>query len=573
VHVSGAPNDVVNYSYDKSGTFTTKDDYATAYNLHASRPHVVTSINKVGGGTLTFTYDENGNVKERGGDDITYNAFNKPTKIHNPVTGQNTEFTYGADLMRYRQITPTGSTIYYLDKLMEIEATASSVDYRHYLGDIGILTKTGDLNDPSPGVSYFFRDRLGGISMIGDETGILVEYRAYDAFGKPRNGNWTDKGTPTISSSVTDRGFTDHEHLDDWQLIHMNGRGYDYNLGRFLSIDPFIQDPGNSQSINAYAYIMNNPLSGTDPTGYCSTGTRIGGTGVGNCRIASGRPQMSSTDKIVKAAVNDDNGEITITAENEFGDRYKLSYTTSGGSEDIGGRQSTNETYQFNGPKSKFGETYGRVEVNFRSLAQAELQLGEEFADGAIQAIDSTQAADGDPNATKYIDAGIGDHYARRQLSKAFGYYEPSGGIRVILRSVNFVNQQLTAVRGTSRVTPPLRNSSFIPEGYMHPHATIDMSLAPSGSATNALGWPRNGPWFWRQIRTANPEFFSQANLARIASGRSPVVDPTWIKHFPSHSSFGGQRLIHHHMNQGRFAVPLPESIHRVWSTTLHPLL
>ncbi len=32
----------------------------------------------------------------------------------------------------------------------------------------------------------------------------------------------------------------------------MNGRVYDYNLGRFLSVDLFIQDPGNSQSMNPY---------------------------------------------------------------------------------------------------------------------------------------------------------------------------------------------------------------------------------------------------------------------------------------------------------------------------------
>ena len=48
----------------------------------------------------------------------------------------------------------------------------------------------------------------------------------------------------------------------------MNGRAYDYNLGRFLSVDPFIQAPGNSQSMNPYSYIMNNPLSGTEPSGY-----------------------------------------------------------------------------------------------------------------------------------------------------------------------------------------------------------------------------------------------------------------------------------------------------------------
>lgn len=48
----------------------------------------------------------------------------------------------------------------------------------------------------------------------------------------------------------------------------MNGRAYDYNLGRFLSVDPFIQAPGNSQSMNPYSYGMNNPLAGTDPSGY-----------------------------------------------------------------------------------------------------------------------------------------------------------------------------------------------------------------------------------------------------------------------------------------------------------------
>nr|WP_088213134.1 RHS repeat-associated core domain-containing protein [Shewanella sp. Shew256] len=50
----------------------------------------------------------------------------------------------------------------------------------------------------------------------------------------------------------------------------MNGRIYDYNLGRFMSVDPFIQSPTSTQSVNPYSYIMNNPLAGTDPTGYAA---------------------------------------------------------------------------------------------------------------------------------------------------------------------------------------------------------------------------------------------------------------------------------------------------------------
>ena len=48
----------------------------------------------------------------------------------------------------------------------------------------------------------------------------------------------------------------------------MNGRMYDYNNGRFLSVDPFIASKSNTQALNPYSYIGNNPLSGTDPTGY-----------------------------------------------------------------------------------------------------------------------------------------------------------------------------------------------------------------------------------------------------------------------------------------------------------------
>jgi hypothetical protein len=48
----------------------------------------------------------------------------------------------------------------------------------------------------------------------------------------------------------------------------MNGRIYDPTLGRFLQADPFIQAPTNSQSYNRYAYVFNNPLSYTDPSGY-----------------------------------------------------------------------------------------------------------------------------------------------------------------------------------------------------------------------------------------------------------------------------------------------------------------
>ena len=83
--------------------------------------------------------------------------------------------------------------------------------------------------------------------------------------------------TETQADHAANRyGFTHQEMLDNVGIIHMNGRIYDPNLGRFLSVDPVFEFPTNTQSLNPYSYVLNNPLSLTDPTGYvadsCGTG-------------------------------------------------------------------------------------------------------------------------------------------------------------------------------------------------------------------------------------------------------------------------------------------------------------
>lgn len=56
--------------------------------------------------------------------------------------------------------------------------------------------------------------------------------------------------------------------IDDVDLVNMNGRVYDPALGRFLSADPFIHDVTNSQDLNRYSYVHNNPLAFVDQNGY-----------------------------------------------------------------------------------------------------------------------------------------------------------------------------------------------------------------------------------------------------------------------------------------------------------------
>jgi RHS repeat-associated protein len=104
--------------------------------------------------------------------------------------------------------------------------------------------------------------------VITDEAGVVVERLAYDPWGKRRNANGNTDPTDSLVGLSTDRGYTQHEHLDEVGVIHMNGRVFDPLIGRFMSADPFIQAPFELQSHNRYAYVVNNPLAFTDPSGY-----------------------------------------------------------------------------------------------------------------------------------------------------------------------------------------------------------------------------------------------------------------------------------------------------------------
>ncbi|MCS4308917.1 RHS repeat-associated protein [Rheinheimera pacifica] len=112
--------------------------------------------------------------------------------------------------------------------------------------------------------------------MITDANGTIVETASFDAFGKRRNANSWQGYTNPFSQlpnlaallNITQKGYTGHIQVDHASIIHMGGRIYDPELGRFIQADPIVQDPRDAQSLNRYTYVFNNPLSYTDPTGY-----------------------------------------------------------------------------------------------------------------------------------------------------------------------------------------------------------------------------------------------------------------------------------------------------------------
>ena len=93
--------------------------------------------------------------------------------------------------------------------------------------------------------------------MVTDAIGDLTQRIDYKPFGEifRIEGNTT-----------TDYTYNGKE-LDETGLHYYGARYYDAQLGRFTQPDSIIQAPYNSQSLNRYAYCINNPVNLIDPTG------------------------------------------------------------------------------------------------------------------------------------------------------------------------------------------------------------------------------------------------------------------------------------------------------------------
>src|SRR6185312_2110812 len=129
--------------------------------------------------------------------------------------------------------------------------------------------------------------------------------------------------------------------------VHMNGRVYDPALGRFLSVDPVYQAPTNMQSLNPYSYVMNNPLSLVDPSGYEAGDAQAPCGGSDKCPDKNARNSSSTTTVVLAHARQDVTGShiantVTVTATVSTGNG-----ATAGGGEgtsDTGATQRQDST-------------------------------------------------------------------------------------------------------------------------------------------------------------------------------------------------------------------------------------
>lgn len=270
---------VNNQSYHNSGKINV--NYLGTYNYNKatanpSKPYQNTSV--------TLTDEGKAFYGSKSGQVISYNAIQRPIQI----TEGTQKIDFGYNTMQQRMVMYYGNAnanktlrpyrkYYSADGSMEINYTLAvttaptapdKVEFFTYIGGDAYSAPIVNrkIDSATSENFYLHRDYQGSILAITNSVGIVVEKRAFDAWGnitKVQNG----AGNSLTKLTFFDRGYTGHEHLQTVGLINMNARLYDPKLRRFIQPDNFIQDPTNTQNFNRYAYCVNNPLKYTDKSG------------------------------------------------------------------------------------------------------------------------------------------------------------------------------------------------------------------------------------------------------------------------------------------------------------------
>jgi RHS repeat-associated protein len=110
----------------------------------------------------------------------------------------------------------------------------------------------GDPNTANNGIFYFLTDHLGSTTVTLDADGEPVGELRYRAFGATRFAT----GEPG-----TDYRYTGQREMSGIGLYYYRARWFDPALGRFVQAD-------TAGAGDRYAYVRNNPIRYSDPTGH-----------------------------------------------------------------------------------------------------------------------------------------------------------------------------------------------------------------------------------------------------------------------------------------------------------------
>ncbi len=240
------------YAYNTIGNMTSKSgttlDYGTTSPKHGVKSY----------GSASYSYDANGSVTNKGDLSIKYDPEHRPVRVQDGNTIYRV--AYDGDGVRRKRLDENG-TVHYLghyERNVGNGSDTTEVVTKYYSGTFGAVSRLIAFRRAGT-LHWAGTDHLGGTIRVMDSNFAAVDGMRYEPYGEDR-----DSG----ASLNTDRKFTGQTEDESIGLYWYASRAYDPDIGRFVSPDPIVPEPGNPQALNRYSYVYNNPLKYVDPTGH-----------------------------------------------------------------------------------------------------------------------------------------------------------------------------------------------------------------------------------------------------------------------------------------------------------------
>ena len=200
-----------------------------------------------------------------------YDAANRLVKVKNDSDVTIASYTYGSSNER-----------------LVGEEIVQQVSYRtYYVGEGGTTiaeyTENGAAINPAWSKSYVYLGNRLLSTLTPNGGGEAVEYHHPDRLGtriitNPSTGNWSEQATLPFgtelgaesSGTASKRRFTSYDRSDVTKLDYAVNRHYDPQQGRFTQVDRIGMGDADltaPQTLNLYAYCMNDPVNHADPSG------------------------------------------------------------------------------------------------------------------------------------------------------------------------------------------------------------------------------------------------------------------------------------------------------------------
>ena len=270
--------------------------------------------------TQRTDFNQSKNQLQISGD--TYYSAGQLKTAWDPVQLKTMYYTYYAGGQEYTFTEAANGATYYYDpegrRTQKVLSGTKAGTVTFVYDAMGQLTaEYSTIANTESGTQYLTDDHLGSTRLITDNSGNCLNQWDYFPFGGQIATGTTDGNREYQCSTTTGETlkFTGKERGDgatEGGLDYFGARYFSSDQGRFTSPDPMVH-PAQSeagfeafvswpQRWNKYAYVSNNPLQYTDPTGAEQVSGCIGKTCY-NFVTGQAKPAPSATESLQAAAI------------------------------------------------------------------------------------------------------------------------------------------------------------------------------------------------------------------------------------------------------------------------------